>query len=99
MLKLMILSHNECDKLVPQLKDLIESDLEHVADQMLAVHLFPCHVSNNPSFTAIMKQFRNGFKFLETLDEVKDHCTKYFSMLYLKLVVLSLRLCIRLIYN
>ena len=70
------------NKIFPELKELFETHLDRIAAELLAVHLVTNDVATNPTSDAIIRDFRSGFLFLKTIQQVNDHCCKFFRAMY-----------------
>ena len=66
----------------PKLKELFDSHLDGITAELLAVGILTRYVASDPSSNAIIKEFHNGFAFLETIQQVNERCHKFFSAMY-----------------
>ena len=72
----------EIIKLFPALQELFETDLNSIAAELLAVSLLTSRVARTPSFDVIINGFLSGFLFLKTIQQVSEHCHKFFRAMY-----------------
>ena len=72
----------EFNKMFPELQRLFETDLNSIAAELLAVSLLTSRVAEHPVFHTIITGFLSGFLFLETIQQVNEHCHKFFRAMY-----------------
>ena len=73
---------DELTKMYPELQQLFETDLDSIAAELLAVSLLTGRAARTPSFDVIINAFLTGFLFLGTIEEVNEHCRKFFNAMY-----------------
>ena len=64
------------------MQELFETDLNSIAAELLAVSLLTSRVARTPSFDVIINGFLSGFLFLKTIQQVNEHCRKFFGAMY-----------------
>ena len=72
----------EFNKMFPELQRLFETDLNSIAAELLAVSLLTSRVAEHPVFHTIINSFFSGFLFLRTVQQINEHCRKFFRAMY-----------------
>ncbi len=69
----------EFTKMYPRLQELFDGSPKSIAGELLAVGLLVNEHVQNPSYHVIINAFLNGFLFLDTVDQINEHCCKFLS--------------------
>ena len=70
------------DKNHAKLCQLFQGSLKTVADELLQAGIIPRHVQIDPTNDMIINCFLTGFAFKDKLEEIEEHCGRFFGVFY-----------------
>ena len=60
----------------------VNGSLKTVADELLQAGIIPRHIQIDPTNDMIINCFLSGFAFKDKLEEIEEHCGRFFGVFY-----------------